>query len=132
MDNLSLFFCTFILVKLIDDEALIAYKYSWGVGVEINLILSINRRQSKEAMGGSSSSEENIEDNGIDSLGHVNNNVIVQTAADTHTQVGLHERLLMATYILVMAELTKLAIYVYTQWRSKIKKKYATAHPQPE
>lgn len=75
-------------------------------------------------MGGSDSKEESKEENSIDSQGHVNNNVIIQEAADTHTQVGLNERLLIATYILVFAEMSKLAIYIYTQWRRNLKKKY--------
>lgn len=75
-------------------------------------------------MGWFSSSEENFEEKTVDSTGHVNNNIIIQEAKDTHEQVLINEKMMLATYLLVFAEVVKLCIYLYTQWRSNIKKKY--------
>lgn len=75
-------------------------------------------------MGWFSSSEETNEENLVDSNGHVNNNIVIQEARDTHTQAALSEKLLFATYILVGLEMVKLTICCYNMWRRQIKKKY--------
>lgn len=75
-------------------------------------------------MGGSESSEIKTEEKAIDSMGHVNNNIVVQGARDNHQQVIVSERLLIATYLLVCAEVIKLLIYFYSQCRSNLKKRY--------
>lgn len=80
----------------------------------------------KLKMGSSESKEEeiNIEEKTIDSMGLVNNNIVVQTARDAHHNVGLNEKMLIATYLLMLAEIIKLGIYMYTQCRKMMKKKY--------
>lgn len=75
-------------------------------------------------MGSSNSSEERSEERLVDSSGHVNNNIIIQEAKDTHQQAILSEKLLFATYILVALEIIKLAICSYNVWKRQIKKKY--------
>lgn len=87
-----------------------------------------------DKMGIFGSSEESVEEKTVDSTGHVNNNIVIQEARDTHQQVLIGERLMYATYVLVIAEIIKLGIYLYTQWRNKIKKKYEStrAVPAPE
>lgn len=75
-------------------------------------------------MGWFSSSEENNEETMIDSTGHVNNNIIIQEARDTHIQATLSEKLLFATYMLVALDIVKLAICSYNTWKRQIKKKY--------
>lgn len=74
-------------------------------------------------MGSSESKEQKFEEKTIDSNGNVNNNIVIQEAKDTHEQVLLNERMLFATYMLIGFEVIKLAIYMYTQCRSRIKKK---------
>lgn len=83
-------------------------------------------------MGGSQSSEPTFEEKTIDSAGNVNNNIVIQEAKDTHHQVQLNEKLLVATYILVFAEMMKLIIFVFSQWRNSMKKKYAKRGPSTE
>lgn len=79
-------------------------------------------------MGSSESSEQKFEEKTVDSTGHVNNNIVIQEAKDTHQQVLINERMLYAAYVLIVFEVIKLAIYMYTQCKSKLKKKYgATA-----
>lgn len=80
-------------------------------------------------MGWFDSSEENIEiiDNetkNIDATGHVNTNIIIQEARDTHHQVLIGEKLLIATYWLIGAELLKLTLYCFQTFRKVMKKKY--------
>lgn len=77
-------------------------------------------------MGLFGSSEENVEEKMIDSTGHVNTNIIIQEAMDTHLQAALSEKLLFATYALVTLELIKLAICTYNTWKRHIKRKYET------
>lgn len=83
-------------------------------------------------MGWFTSSEEvqEIEQKTVDSNGNINNNVIIQEAADTHHQTIIGEKMLIATYILVAAEVMKLGIYLYHSFAKKFKKKYQ-ANPQP-
>lgn len=68
-------------------------------------------------MGWFGSSEENIESKTVDSNGNINNNIILQEASDTHHQMLTNEKLLVATYLLVLAELLKLALYVFGSLR---------------
>lgn len=78
----------------------------------------------KAVMGWFSSSEETNEETLIDSSGHVNNNIIIQEAKDTHYQAVLSEKLVYGTYILIVLEVLKLAICLYNTWRRQMKKKY--------
>lgn len=82
-------------------------------------------------MGWFSSSEENIENEtkNIDATGHVNTNIIIQEARDTHHQVLIGEKLLTATYLLVGAELLKLGIYIFQTFRKMMKKRYEPKDP---
>ena len=75
-------------------------------------------------MGWFGSSEETNEEKLVDSNGHVNNNIIIQEARDTHTQTALTEQLLVGTYILITLEAVKLAICVFNMWKRQIKKRY--------
>lgn len=75
-------------------------------------------------MGSSESSEVKVEEKIVDSNGQVNNNVIIQEAKDTHVQMLLNEKLLTATYILVLIELTKLCLYIFCGYKKHLKKKY--------
>lgn len=81
-------------------------------------------------MGWFGSSEETNEENMVDSNGHVNNNIVIQEARDTHIQAALSEKLLFATYILIGLETAKLAICFYNMWRRQIKKKYNNNNEQ--
>lgn len=81
-------------------------------------------------MGIFGSSEETNEEKTVDSTGHVNNNIVIQEARDTHSQMLINERMLWATYILVTAEVIKLGIYLFTQWRNAIRKKYSKSTPE--
>lgn len=84
-------------------------------------------------MGGShSSSEEKIEEKMVDSTGQVNNNIIVQEARDTHSQMLLNEKLLWATYLLVVIELAKLFLYIFSAYKKNLKKKYLKEKPATE
>lgn len=80
-------------------------------------------------MGWFGSSEENTEVKTVDSNGNINHNVIIQEARDTHDQMLINGKMLFATYILVIAELLKLAIYIFNSYRKTLKKKY---QPNPE
>lgn len=76
-------------------------------------------------MGGSSSSEETSESKMVDTSGNVNNNIIIQEAKDTHHQMLVAEKLLVATYLLVSAEGIKLLIFLFIQLKQTFKKKYS-------
>lgn len=78
-------------------------------------------------MGWFDSSEESKEEKMVDSNGQVNNNIIIQEAKDTHHQVGLSEKLVTGTYIIIGIEILKLIICLYTVWRRQMKKKYNNA-----
>lgn len=81
-------------------------------------------------MGSWFSSEETVTvENPIDSTGHVNNNIIIQEAKDTHSQALLSERLLVATYILIALEILKLVLCSYNTWRRHLKRKYIHSKP---
>lgn len=70
------------------------------------------------------SDEENIDTKMVETTGSVNNNIIVQEAADTHSAMMSTERLLFATYLLVGSEILKLSIYIFHVIRKHLKKKY--------
>lgn len=78
-------------------------------------------------MGIFGSSEENVEQKVVDSTGQVNNNIVVQTAHDTHHQLMTSEKLLMATYVIIGIEIVKLIIRSYGALKRKIKKRYQDA-----
>lgn len=75
-------------------------------------------------MGWFSSDEEEFEAKTVDSNGNINNNVIIQEAADTHHQMIIGEKLLIATYKLVVAEVVKLGVYIFHSFKKTLKKKY--------
>ena len=77
-------------------------------------------------MGWFDSSEEVIEEKLVDTNGNVNNNIIIQEAKDTHWQAATSEKLLFATYVLVLVEILKLGICSYNAWRRQMKKKYSS------
>lgn len=62
-------------------------------------------------MGIFGSSEERTEEKAVDSTGHVNNNIIIREAQDTHQQMISGEKLVIATYLLVFAEILKLIFF---------------------
>lgn len=80
-------------------------------------------------MGFFGSSEERVEEKTVDSNGHVNNNIVIQEARDIHSQMLYNEKLLYATFILVVFEVIKLAIHLFNSYRKRIKKIYKGAHP---
>lgn len=82
-------------------------------------------------MGSSESSEQRTEEKMVDATGQINNNIIIQEAKDTHIQMLLNEKLLMASYILIGFETIKLIVYCYTQYQIKMKKKYAKKNAKP-
>lgn len=83
-------------------------------------------------MGWFSSDEQKIDETLVESTGHVNTNVIIQEANDTHTQALLSEKLLVATYVLVALETIKLGICCYNMWKRQIKKKYNNNNRPPQ
>lgn len=75
---------------------------------------------------GSSTSSEQVDEKVVESNGQVNNNVIIQEAKDTHNQLLVNEKLLYATYALIVFEIIKLAIYLLSAYRRKMKKAFAS------
>lgn len=75
-------------------------------------------------MGFFGSDEQSVEEKAVDSTGHVNNNIIIQEARDTHGQLVISEKLLFGTYVLISIELIKLLIIVLSAFKKHIKKKY--------
>lgn len=71
-----------------------------------------------------SSEETKVEEKTIDSSGHVNNNIIIQEAKDTHHQMIINEKMLIATYALCFFETIKLLIYTTSAFKRYMKKKY--------
>lgn len=72
-----------------------------------------------------SSEEVKIEEKAVDSNGVVNNNIIIQEARDTHTQVVLNERLLMATYFLCFMECIRLILIILSAYKKSVKKRFS-------
>lgn len=70
------------------------------------------------------SEEQQIEEKAIDSTGHVNTNIIVQEARDTHHQMVISQQLLNTTYALVIIETIKLCLCLFNAYKKKIKKTY--------
>lgn len=60
----------------------------------------------------------------VDSNGQVNNNIIIQEAADIHDQTRNSERVLSVMYIMVVLEAIKICIYIYNSFVRRMKKKY--------
>lgn len=81
-------------------------------------------------MGIFGSSEETIEAKTIDTNGQVNNNIVIQEARDTHSQMILSEKLLFGTYILIGLETVKIAICLFGAYRRHMKKVYQKRGPQ--
>lgn len=79
-------------------------------------------------MGWFSSEEASNEEKTIDSTGHVNTNIIIQEAKDTHLQTALSEKIVYGTYILIGLELIKLAICTYSMWKKNLKRKYNSSN----
>lgn len=75
-------------------------------------------------MGLFGGSEESVEQKVVDSNGQVNNNIVIQEEKDIHSQLMNNEKLLYATYILIMFEFIKLAVYLFNSYKKKIKKIY--------
>lgn len=73
------------------------------------------------------SSEEDVDSKAIDTNGNVNNNIIIREANDTHSQMLIGEKLLIATYFLVAAEILKLGIHLYHSFKKTLKKKYTSS-----
>lgn len=76
-------------------------------------------------MGIFGSSEENNEEKVIDSMGHVNNNIIIQEAHDTHEQMRINEKILIITYIMCGLQIFKVGIYLYCKFLKNVKKRYS-------
>lgn len=70
-------------------------------------------------MGLFGSSEERI-----NSAGHVNTNVIIQEARDTHTQMLYGEKMYYLTLALVGFGTVKLAVFLFNAYTGRIKKLY--------
>lgn len=83
-----------------------------------------NKQKRNMGLFGDSSEENNVEEKMIDSMGHVNNNIIIQEAKDTHAQVKMNEKMLMTMYIMCGIETIKLIIYLYNTFKKNLKKKY--------
>lgn len=79
-------------------------------------------------MGWFSSSEEPNEEAIIDSSAHVNTNIIIQEANDTHHQAVLSEKFIYGTYVLIGLEIVKLFICSYNVWKRHIKKRYKSTN----
>ena len=75
-------------------------------------------------MGIFGSSEKKIEEKVVDSVGHVNNNIVIQQAKDVHQQAGLNEKMLYTMFFMCAIEVFKLATYLYIKFKKNIKKKY--------
>lgn len=75
-------------------------------------------------MGIFGSSEESTEIKSIDTNGQVNNNIIVQEAKDTYSQLLISEKLITGTYVLIALETIKIAICLFSAYRRHMKKRY--------
>lgn len=77
------------------------------------------------------SSSEETDSKVVDTNGQVNNNVIIQEANDTHDQLLVNGKLLIATYILVAFEIIKILIYAFAAYKKKMKKTYRNNNNPP-
>lgn len=75
-------------------------------------------------MGIFGSSEERVEEKTVDSTGHVNTNIVIQEARDTHDIAKGNEKMLTVMYIMCLLETIKIAIYLYKCFKKNLKKKY--------
>lgn len=75
-------------------------------------------------MGIFGSSEEKTEEKTVDSTGHVNNNIVIQEAADTHQQLIVNEKLFYITSLLVIFEIIKLGVFIFSGYKRRLKKMY--------
>lgn len=71
-----------------------------------------------------SSAESKTDEKLVDTNGQVNNNIIIQEANDTHTQMIINEKLLYATYLLCLIEMFKVILYLVNAYKRHIKKKF--------
>lgn len=71
-----------------------------------------------------SSAESKSEEKMVDTNGQVNNNIIIQEAHDTHAQVLINEKLLLATYVLCLIEIFKVVLYLISAYKKHVKKQY--------
>lgn len=78
-------------------------------------------------MGLFGSSEENVEEKMVDSTGHVNTNIIIQEARDTHEQVKMNEKMLITMYIMCGIEVIKLSLYLFNTFKKNLKKRYQSS-----
>lgn len=78
---------------------------------------------------GSTPSAELNEEKMIDGTGNVNNNIIIQEARDTHSQLLIGEKLLWATYVLIALEFIKFILYFVRGFKNHLKKKYNKNNP---
>lgn len=85
----------------------------------------VKSKRNDQKMGLFGDSSEEIEHKVVDTTGQVNNNIIVQEARDTHDQLLVNEKLLLATSALVVFEVIKLVIYAFAVYKKKMKKAYS-------
>ena len=90
----------------------------------VKLARERRKKTTTKIMGWFGSSEENIEAKTIDTSGNVNNNIIIQEARDTHSQMLIDEKILFATHILVAIKILQLIIYAFHALRKTFKRKY--------
>lgn len=60
----------------------------------------------------------------VDTTGNVNNNIIIQEAKDTHSQMIIDEKILFATHVLIGIKVLQLTIYAFHALRKMFKRKY--------
>lgn len=75
-------------------------------------------------MGIFGSSEESMEVKTVDSVGHVNNNIVIQEAKDVHDQLKTNENMLFAMYFMCSLELIKFGLFIFYKFKKNIKKRY--------
>lgn len=81
-------------------------------------------------MGIFGSSEERVEEKTVDTSGHVNNNIIIQEAEDTHNQLILNEKIFYASCLLVIFEAIKLIVYIVGAYKRKLIKSLTGETPR--
>lgn len=76
-------------------------------------------------MGIFGSSEERRDEKMVESTGHVNTNIVIQEARDTHDQLKINEKMLMTMYLMCFIEIIRLGIYLFCNFKKSLKKRYA-------
>lgn len=71
--------------------------------------------------------ESKEEEKMIDTNGQVNNNIVIQEAADIHDQAKTSERILFVMYFTCILEIIKIGIFIYSCFIKKMKKKYGNS-----